>query len=559
MSRPSLERASHLGVPRKPLFKLDMEADYAQYENQRQDTVSTTAVPSSTTLATTSSAPSMIASKQQSITLSSGQSKTLQKSNSSSSIASLSRTTASTTTTTTTVATSSSASAGSEDNSKGGVAAPSGTIAGIFSGLINRVGSGNPIGGSRYAKMGGGAPSSVAAHVVGLGGAVGGGSSKSNGNNNNPNATRAGNTANPSNSNGGIHSNNSNNGSTASRGKVDGSSSKMMPPPLGGSPRHHPYSRSLVLSEMKAQSRISVNGDTEQSSIIPRSLVTREWSLDDFELARPLGKGQFGQVYLMRERQSGFVVAMKVIHKADLMKANMEHQLRREIDIQSNLKHKHILRLDTFFHDKTKVYLVLEYAPLGELYKKLRKVEKFSESQSSKYIYQLTTALSYLHRKNVIHRDIKPENILVGLDGELKISDFGWSIHTPATSRRSTFCGTLDYLPPEIVEGRHHTKHIDQWSLGILCYEFLVGKPPFEDLEGGRDGTYKLIAAGELSFPDHVSSEARDLITKLLQRDPDRRLALERVLLHPWITRHNGTGGSSSGSSSSSNNGNRPS
>ncbi|KAF9943705.1 hypothetical protein BGZ70_005534, partial [Mortierella alpina] len=265
---------------------------------------------------------------------------------------------------------------------------------------------------------------------------------------------------------------------------------------------------------MKTQSRTSVNGDTELTTLTPRSLVTREWCLDDFELARPLGKGQFGQVYLMRERQSGFVVAMKVIHKADLMKANMEHQLRREIDIQSNLKHKHILRLDTFFHDKTKVYLVLEYAPLGELYKKLRKVEKFSESQSSKYIYQLTTALSYLHRKNVIHRDIKPENILVGLDGELKISDFGWSIHTPATSRRSTFCGTLDYLPPEIVEGRYHTKHIDQWSLGILCYEFLVGKPPFEDLEGGRDGTYKLIAAGELFFPDHVSSEARDLITK---------------------------------------------
>ncbi|KAF9274728.1 hypothetical protein BGZ68_000415 [Mortierella alpina] len=529
MSRPSLERASHHGAPRKPLFKLDMEADYAQYENQRQDTASTTAALSSTTVVAASTAPSASMSKQQSMTLSNGQTKTLPKSNSSGAMASLLKTApsaATMTSSTTTIATTSisslpSTSAGSEDNSKGGGSAPSGTIAGIFSGLINRVGSGNPIGGSRYAKMGGGAPSSVAAHVVGLGGAVGGGSNKSSSSNNNNNTTRTGNNTNPSNSNGGINNNHNNingssisNGSTVSRGKVDGNSSKMMPPPIGGSPRHHPYNRSLVLSEMKAQSRTSVNGDTEQTSLIPRSLVSREWSLDDFELARPLGKGQFGQVYLMRERQSGFVVAMKVIHKADLMKANMEHQLRREIDIQSNLKHKHILRLDTFFHDKTKVYLVLEYAPLGELYKKLRKVEKFSESQSSKYIYQLTTALSYLHRKNVIHRDIKPENILVGLDGELKISDFGWSIHTPATSRRSTFCGTLDYLPPEIVEGRYHTKHIDQWSLGILCYEFLVGKPPFEDLEGGRDGTYKLIAAGELFFPDHVSSEARDLITK---------------------------------------------
>ncbi|KAF9934238.1 hypothetical protein BGZ67_003964, partial [Mortierella alpina] len=400
MSRPSLERVSHLGVPRKPLFKLDMEADYAQYENQRQDTASTTTALSSTTVATTSSGPSVVLSKQQSMTLLNGQTtKTLPKSNSSSAMASLSKAATSTTTTslspsstttsTTTIATFPSASAGSEDNSKGGGATPSGTIAGIFSGLINRVGSGNPIGGSRYAKMGGGAPSSVAAHVVGLGGAVGGGNSKSNNNNNN-NSTRGGNNANPSN-NGGSYNNSSNNGnstgngSIVSRAKVDGNPSKMMPPPIGGSPRHHPYNRSLVLSEMKAaQSRTSVNGDTEQTSLIPRSLVTREWCLDDFELARPLGKGQFGQVYLMRERQSGFVVAMKVIHKADLMKANMEHQLRREIDIQSNLKHKHILRLDTFFHDKTKVYLVLEYAPLGELYKKLRKVEKFSEAQSSK-------------------------------------------------------------------------------------------------------------------------------------------------------------------------------
>jgi aurora kinase A len=142
--------------------------------------------------------------------------------------------------------------------------------------------------------------------------------------------------------------------------------------------------------------------------------MPREWCLDDFELGRPLGRGMFGQVYLMRERQSGYIVAMKVLVKAELLKAGMEHQLRREIDIQSNLKyvivvgsrsgwcsthfrsfgltanhilndrHKHILRLDTFFHDKTRVYLVLEYAPQGELYKKLKKMKKFPEWQASK-------------------------------------------------------------------------------------------------------------------------------------------------------------------------------
>ncbi|KAK3844232.1 MAG: kinase-like domain-containing protein [Linnemannia gamsii] len=270
--------------------------------------------------------------------------------------------------------------------------------------------------------------------------------------------------------------------------------------------------------------------------------MPREWCLDDFELARPLGKGQFGRVYCMRERQTGFLVAMKVLLKSELIKANMENQLRREIDIQSNLKHKHILRLDTFFHDETRVYLVLEYAPQGELYRKLKKQERFPEWLAAKYIYELATALSYLHRKHVIHRDIKPENLLLGCNGEIKISDFGWSVHAPS-SRRNTMCGTLDYLPPEMVEGRSHSSHVDLWSLGVLCYEFLVGQPPFESKEtvedtNDRELTFRRIAKVELTIPDTVSDDAKDLIHKLLQRNPDQRLALERVMLHPWITRN---------------------
>lgn len=131
----------------------------------------------------------------------------------------------------------------------------------------------------------------------------------------------------------------------------------------------------------------------------------------------------------------------------------------------------------------------------------------------------MTTALLYLHRKHVIHRDIKPENLLLGSHGELKISDFGWSVHAPK-SRRTTICGTLDYLPPEMVEGREHSSPVDLWSLGVLCYEFLVGKPPFEvlDEDGNEDGlesTYKKIASVDLSIPDYVSNEAKDLIVKV--------------------------------------------
>ena len=125
---------------------------------------------------------------------------------------------------------------------------------------------------------------------------------------------------------------------------------------------------------------------------------------------------------------------------------------------------------------------------------------------------QLADALKYCHSKKVIHRDIKPENLLLGLRGELKIADFGWSVHAP-TSRRATLCGTLDYLPPEMVEGKMHDEKVDLWSLGVLCYEFLVGKPPFE-AEGSTE-TYRRITQVDLRFPSHVSEGARDLISKV--------------------------------------------
>uniref|UniRef100_A0A6G3MIE7 Aurora kinase A (Trinotate prediction) n=1 Tax=Henneguya salminicola TaxID=69463 RepID=A0A6G3MIE7_HENSL len=161
---------------------------------------------------------------------------------------------------------------------------------------------------------------------------------------------------------------------------------------------------------------------------------TKEWNLDDFEIGRPLGRGKFGRVYLARERRTHYIIALKVLFKSQLVKNSVEHQLRREIEIQSHLRHPNILRLYGYFHDHNKVYLILEYASRGELYHELRKEKYFDEKRSSTYILQIAHALSYCHSKKVIHRDLKPENILIGIYGELKISDFGWSVHAP-TSR----------------------------------------------------------------------------------------------------------------------------
>ncbi|NWU53458.1 AURKA kinase, partial [Dromas ardeola] len=259
----------------------------------------------------------------------------------------------------------------------------------------------------------------------------------------------------------------------------------------------------------------------------------RQWSLDDFEIGRPLGKGKFGNVYLAREKKSKFILALKVLFKTQLEEAGVEHQLRREVEIQSHLRHPNILRLYGYFHDVTRVYLMLEYAPRGEVYKELQKLTKFDEQRTATYVTELADALSYCHSKSVIHRDIKPENLLLGSNGELKIADFGWSVHAPS-SRRTTLCGTLDYLPPEMIEGRTHDEKVDIWSLGVLCYEFLVGKPPFE-AETYQE-TYRAISRVEFKFPPFVSEGARDLISKLLKHNPFHRLPLKDVLLHPWIT-----------------------
>lgn len=145
----------------------------------------------------------------------------------------------------------------------------------------------------------------------------------------------------------------------------------------------------------------------------------------------------------------------------------------------------------------------------------------------------MANALSYCHSKRVIHRDIKPENLLLGSAGELKIADFGWSVHAPS-SRRTTLCGTLDCLPPEMIEGRMHDEKVDVWSLGVLCYEFLIGKPPFE--ADTYQETYRRISRAEFTFPDCMPEEARDLISRLLKHNPSQRPTLKEVLEHPWIT-----------------------
>uniref|UniRef100_H0V0I1 non-specific serine/threonine protein kinase n=1 Tax=Cavia porcellus TaxID=10141 RepID=H0V0I1_CAVPO len=234
----------------------------------------------------------------------------------------------------------------------------------------------------------------------------------------------------------------------------------------------------------------------------------RPFTIEDFDIGCPLGKGKFGSVYLARLKQSHFIVALKVLFKSQVEKEGMEHQLRREVEIQ--------------------------YAPRGELYKELLRSRTLDEQRTATIVEELADALTYCHAKKVIHRDIKPENLLLGFQGEVKIADFGWSVHT--LSLRKTMCGTMDYLPPEIVMGSTYDEKVDLWCVGVLCYELLVGSPPFES--PSHSETYRRILKVDMRFPLSMPAGAQDLISRLLRFQPMERLPLSQVAVHPWVKAH---------------------
>uniref|UniRef100_A0A1A8S4I6 non-specific serine/threonine protein kinase n=1 Tax=Nothobranchius rachovii TaxID=451742 RepID=A0A1A8S4I6_9TELE len=276
----------------------------------------------------------------------------------------------------------------------------------------------------------------------------------------------------------------------------------------------------------------TVTGPGRECAGTSSSLPLKNISIEDFDIGRPLGRGKFGNVYLARVKKMHAIVALKVLFKSQMEDESVEHQLRREIEIQTHLRHPNILRFYNYFHDRKRVFLVLEYAPRGEMYKELQRYGRFDDTRTATYMEEISDALLYCHERKVIHRDIKPENLLLGFRGELKIADFGWSVHAPSLRRR-TMCGTLDYLPPEMVEGHTHSEKVDLWCIGVLCFECLVGHPPFETSNHAE--TYKRITKVDLTFPRAVSDGAKDLISKLLRHNPKDRLPLKEVMGHPWV------------------------
>jgi serine/threonine protein kinase len=269
-------------------------------------------------------------------------------------------------------------------------------------------------------------------------------------------------------------------------------------------------------------------------SILSRTDNTKLWTIDDFERGCSLGRGEFGEVFLAHVKEIHYMVAIKVLRKSKIRKRKLVHQVLSEIEIQAHLEHPNILSLITYFYDEKNIYLVLDYIAGGDVHQHLQDSpnHSFDERKAAKFVYQVADALKYCHLNNVIHRDIKPENLLLTLTGDIVLADFGCSVHAPS-SRRNTLCGTWDYISPEMLDEQAYDENVDHWSLGVLCYEFLVGMPPFKSED--KDEMCARIRKVDVRFPECVPEGAKDLISKLLRRTPTERLPLPDVMKHPWI------------------------
>ncbi len=247
-----------------------------------------------------------------------------------------------------------------------------------------------------------------------------------------------------------------------------------------------------------------------------------------------LGKGSYGQVFLMRHRGTKKLIAMKTIEKKYVGNSSMLKSLTREIEIHKSLLHENIIRLYEHTEDSKNIYLLMEYAAKGSLFHFIRSKGKLTEKEAFYFFAQACNAVNFLHKNNLIHRDIKPENMLITQNGILKLCDFGCC--TPCgNGERKTFCGTVEYMAPEIVKREGYREKADVWSLGVLLYEMLHGYSPFH---GRRDqDTINQILENKLTFGTQVKEDARELVTDMLVEDPKARPCIAELFVYRWARR----------------------
>uniref|UniRef100_A0A672ZPC2 non-specific serine/threonine protein kinase n=1 Tax=Sphaeramia orbicularis TaxID=375764 RepID=A0A672ZPC2_9TELE len=244
-----------------------------------------------------------------------------------------------------------------------------------------------------------------------------------------------------------------------------------------------------------------------------------------FQLLKVLGQGSYGKVFLVRKIRGvdrGQLYAMKVLKKATL-KVRDRVRSKMERDILAEVNHPFIVKLHYAFQTEGKLYLILDFLRGGDLFTRLSKEVMFTEEDVKFYLAELALALDHLHSLGIIYRDLKPENILLDEEGHIKITDFGLSKEAIDHDKRAySFCGTIEYMAPEVVNRRGHTQSADWWSFGVLMFEMLTGSLPFQGKD--RKETMALILKAKLGMPQFLSPEVQSLLRALFKRNPANRL-----------------------------------
>ncbi|ETO23989.1 hypothetical protein RFI_13168 [Reticulomyxa filosa] len=297
----------------------------------------------------------------------------------------------------------------------------------------------------------------------------------------------------------------------------------------------HHYKASLLCANKSREDRLkryrellgnqSVDDEVADAkkTVTGQLMETKEKvSPNDFDFLKVIGRGSFGKVMQVKKKDTGEIYAMKILKKKALIqKGQVEHTNAERMILQS-LQHPFLMHLRYAFQTEAKLYFVLDYYRGGELFFHLRKKKRFNEEQGRFFVAEVGMALGHLHVNDIVYRDLKPENILLDQVGHICLTDFGLSKELGDGKDATTFCGTPEYLAPEIVKNKGHGKAVDWWSLGILLYELTVGIPPF--YSQNIHEMYRKIQEAPLLFPPTLSKDCKDVITQLLVRDPVQRL-----------------------------------
>ncbi|THH28702.1 hypothetical protein EUX98_g5480 [Antrodiella citrinella] len=263
-------------------------------------------------------------------------------------------------------------------------------------------------------------------------------------------------------------------------------------------------------------------------------------TISDFELVTVIGKGSFGKVMQVRKRDTSRIYALKTIRKQNIVdRGEITHTLAERF-VLAQVNNPFIVPLKFSFQSEQKLYLVLAFVNGGELFHHLQREQRFNEERSRFYSAELLLALEHLHELDVVYRDLKPENILLDYTGHIALCDFGLcKLNMKDSDKTNTFCGTPEYLAPEILYGEGYNKVIDWWTLGVLLYEMLSGLPPYYD--ENTDIMYKKILQDPLVFGEDISPAAQSILTGLLTRDPAKRLGVngaDEIKKHPFFAKN---------------------